>query len=72
MSKTRDLQLGEKLVIAPLVIAIVFLGVFPKPVLDRITPSVNQLVVHVDTVTRTPIPANLEPAASPAPTEGAR
>ena len=29
------------------------LGVFPKPVLDRITPSVNQLVVHVDQVTHT-------------------
>ncbi len=32
---------------------------FPKPVLDRITPSVNQLVIHVDQVTRTPVPAEL-------------
>ena len=37
------------------------LGVFPKPVLDRITPSVNQLVIHVDRVTNTPVP----PASTP-------
>ena len=44
---------------APLIVLIVFLGVFPKPVLDRITPSVNRLVVHVDQVTHTPVPADL-------------
>ena len=30
---------------------IVFLGVYPKPVLDRINPSVNQLIAHVETTT---------------------
>ena len=30
--------------------------------LDRITPSVNQLVVHVDQVTHTRLPAGLDPA----------
>ena len=30
---------------------IVFLGVYPKPVLDRIKPSVNQLVAHVEKTT---------------------
>ena len=44
---------------APLIVLIVLLGVFPKPVLDRITPSVNRLVVHVDQVTHTPVPAEL-------------
>jgi NADH-quinone oxidoreductase subunit M len=58
-AKTRDLSWSERLIIAPLIIAIVFLGIFPKPVLDRITPSVNQLVVHVDRVTHTPVPAGL-------------
>ena len=47
---------------APLIVLIVLLGVFPKPVLDRITPSVNQLVIHVDQVTHTPVPADLRPA----------
>jgi NADH-quinone oxidoreductase subunit M len=49
--KTRDLALLERLVMAPLIILIVFLGVYPKPVLDRINPSVNQLIAHVETST---------------------
>jgi NADH-quinone oxidoreductase subunit M len=36
---------------APLIILIVFLGVYPKPVLDRINPSVNQLIAHVESKT---------------------
>ncbi len=56
---TRDLGWNERLIVAPLVILIVALGVYPKPVLDRITPSVNQLVVHVDRVTGTTVPAGL-------------
>ena len=50
--------------VAPLIILIVLLGVFPKPVLDRITPSVDRLVVHVDQVTRTPIPSGLDPGSA--------
>ena len=38
---------------APLIILIVFLGVYPKPVLDRINPSVNQLIAHVESKTGT-------------------
>ena len=48
---TRDLGWLERLIMAPLIILIVFLGVYPKPVLDRINPSVNQLVAHVQAVT---------------------
>jgi len=55
--KTPDLKWLEKLVIAPLIILIVFLGVYPKPVLNRITPSVDQLVAHVDRTTHTHQPA---------------
>jgi NADH-quinone oxidoreductase subunit M len=49
--KTRDLAWLERAVMAPLIILIVFLGVYPKPVLDRINPSVNQLIAHVETTT---------------------
>jgi NADH-quinone oxidoreductase subunit M len=49
--KTRDLGWLERAVMAPLIILIVFLGVYPKPVLDRINPSVNQLIAHVETTT---------------------
>jgi NADH-quinone oxidoreductase subunit M len=56
-AKTRDLSWAERIVIAPLIILIVFLGVYPKPVLDRITPTVDQLVVHVDQANGTQQPA---------------
>jgi NADH-quinone oxidoreductase subunit M len=46
--RTPDLAWLERLVVAPLIILIVFLGVYPKPVLDRISPSVNQLIAHVE------------------------
>ena len=49
--KTRDLAWLERAVMAPLIILIVFLGVYPKPVLDRINPSVNQLIAHVESRT---------------------
>jgi NADH-quinone oxidoreductase subunit M len=49
--KTKDLSWPERLVLAPLIILIVFLGVFPKPALDRIDPSVTQLVTHVEQAT---------------------
>src|SRR6202042_2033309 len=50
-AKTRDLTWLERAVVAPLIILIVLLGVYPKPVLDRINPSVNQLVAHVEKAT---------------------
>ena len=56
--------MNQRLIVAPLIVLIVLLGVFPKPVLDRITPSVDRLVVHVDEVTRTPLPADLRPGAT--------
>jgi NADH-quinone oxidoreductase subunit M len=54
---TRDLTWREGAVILPLVALIIFLGVYPKPVLDRITPSVDQLVQHVESRTGTHQPA---------------
>ena len=43
-----DLTWREGLVLAPLLIAIVGLGVYPKPMLDRIEPSVERLIDHID------------------------
>ena len=43
-----DLRLSEFLSIAPLLILIVFLGVYPKPMLERIEPSVDALIEHVE------------------------
>ena len=45
--ETQDLRYKERLVLAPLVVAIVALGVYPKPVLDRIEPAAEALVAHI-------------------------
>ncbi len=43
-----DMNWREGLVMAPLLVLIVFLGVYPKPMLDRIEPAVARLVSHVE------------------------
>jgi NADH:ubiquinone oxidoreductase subunit 4 (subunit M) len=43
-----ELSWREGMVMAPLLALIVFLGVYPKPVLERIEPAVNKLVAHVE------------------------
>ena len=43
-----DLKTAERLVMLPLIALIVFLGVYPKPVLDRIEPSVKALIARVE------------------------
>ncbi|MGH9056911.1 MAG: complex I subunit 4 family protein, partial [Acidimicrobiales bacterium] len=46
----RDMSWREIAAVAPLLAGIVFLGVFPQPFLSRVTPSVNHLLAHVQTV----------------------
>jgi NADH-quinone oxidoreductase subunit M len=65
--KTRDLAWLERLVMAPLLILIVVLGVYPKVVLDRINPSVNQLIAHVEQST-----GHSQPAVATVGTGGQR
>jgi NADH-quinone oxidoreductase subunit M len=55
-TRTHDLGRAERIVLIPVVVAIVFLGVYPKPVLDRINPTVRQLVSHVELAGHTPAP----------------
>jgi NADH-quinone oxidoreductase subunit M len=45
----RDISWREIGAVAPLLAGIVFLGIYPKPFLDRVTPSVNHLLAHVQT-----------------------
>jgi NADH-quinone oxidoreductase subunit M len=44
----REMTWREGAVMAPLLALIVFLGVYPKPVLDRMEPSVDRLLSHVE------------------------
>ncbi len=43
-----DLTWREGFVLAPLLVAIVGLGVYPKPMLERIEPAVDRLISHVE------------------------
>jgi NADH-quinone oxidoreductase subunit M len=43
-----ELRWREALLMTPLIGLIVFLGVYPKPVLDRMEPSVDELIRHVE------------------------
>jgi len=43
-----ELNLREGLVMAPLIGLIVFLGIYPKPFLERVEPSIKALVAHVE------------------------
>jgi NADH-quinone oxidoreductase subunit M len=43
-----ELTWREGAVLAPLMALIVFLGVYPKPVLERMEPAVDRLIAHVD------------------------
>jgi NADH-quinone oxidoreductase subunit M len=57
----KDVTWKEGAYLAPLLAVIVLLGVFPGPVLDRITPSVNELVAHVEQVAHDKVPLNGQP-----------
>ncbi len=43
-----ELKLKEAAVLLPLIAIIVFTGVYPKPMLSRIEPSVKALIAHVE------------------------
>jgi NADH-quinone oxidoreductase subunit M len=53
-----DLNRREAWVITPVLVLIIALGIYPKPVLDVITPSVTQTVNHTGHTDPTPsVPA---------------
>ncbi len=62
--RLRDLNAREAWVVAPLVALMFVLGVYPKPVLDVITPAVNATLAQVKA--HDPQPTSGVPAAAPA------
>jgi len=46
-SQLKDLSLREKWVIVPLIALIIFIGVYPKPILERVEPSVTHLLNQI-------------------------
>ena len=43
----KDITKAELALVLPLIALIVFLGVYPKPMLDRVDPTVNALVAQL-------------------------
>jgi NADH-quinone oxidoreductase subunit M len=54
VEKFRDLNVREVFAVAPLIAIIIFLGVYPKPVLDIINPAVHDTLVNVHQTDPTP------------------
>ncbi len=54
--KLLDLSLREKAILVPLVAGMVFLGVYPKPALDRIEPAVERLMERIEATTDYDVP----------------
>ncbi len=44
----KDLTWSEGLIMVPFLAAIVFMGVYPKPVIERMEPAVDALIAHVE------------------------
>jgi NADH-quinone oxidoreductase subunit M len=65
-----DLVAWEVAVMVPLVALILFLGVYPKPALDRINPSVDSLIGHVEDHTDYRQPGVAEKGIQAAPARG--
>jgi NADH-quinone oxidoreductase subunit M len=52
--KLQDIKGREIAALIPLVMLVVFLGVYPKPILDPVNNSVKQLIQHMHTKAITP------------------
>jgi NADH-quinone oxidoreductase subunit M len=62
-----DLNLREYAILVPIMAAILFLGIYPKPLLRRIEPSAKQTVVCVRTVDAERLTGVLGPPCGQAP-----
>jgi NADH-quinone oxidoreductase subunit M len=63
-AKFPEMTWAERAAIAPLILLIVFMGIWPAPILNRITPTVDSLVNHVVVVGRANVPAPGLPAVT--------
>jgi NADH-quinone oxidoreductase subunit M len=47
-TEVQDLTRRESLVLIPLIVGIFWLGVYPKPFMDRMSPSLNEVIERVE------------------------
>ena len=55
-SGLHDLRASEVLILAPIIALVILLGVYPKPALDRIEPSVDAILERIEQVTDYRVP----------------
>ena len=64
LKSIQDLNLREIVTIAPLIVATLFFGIYPKPVLDVTGPAVQQMLDRMDpSFTVAPVPVSEKTAA---------
>jgi NADH-quinone oxidoreductase subunit M len=68
----RDMNRLELVTVVPLLALSLLLGIYPKPLLERVEPSVKALIAHVESRSdyQQPKVADLGPKAVAQPTEG--
>lgn len=52
----RDIGLRESLILAPIIVLVLFLGIYPRPALDRIQPSVDAVLERIEQTTDYVVP----------------
>ena len=55
VKKFRDLNVREAFAVGPLIVLIIFLGVYPKPVIDIINPAIKATLTNVGTTDPAPL-----------------
>ncbi|MEA2031248.1 MAG: NADH-quinone oxidoreductase subunit M [candidate division Zixibacteria bacterium] len=56
--KLKDVNWREKLILIPIVIFIFWIGVYPKPFLDRIEPAAKQVLIYMNKATTVNLDGN--------------
>jgi len=67
---TPDIGFRELVTVVPLLALSLFLGFYPKPVLDRLQPSVQELIHHVETNSNYKAPTAVTPGPVAEPESG--
>jgi NADH-quinone oxidoreductase subunit M len=58
VQKFRDLNVREACAVVPLILLIIFMGVYPKPVIDVINPAIKATLTNVGTTDPVPVYGN--------------
>src|SRR6187401_2753378 len=67
-----DLSVREFATFAPLLVLAVWIGLYPKPILDRLQTSVDRVVVRINPEYRAAVAVNAEPGSGNVEPQGAR